>query len=92
MIQFFDNPEKMIKCSCTLVTETGNLTGTLRLSQASEDSVTIIEGEIRGLTEGKHGISVNVYGNLSGGAAGCGPIFNPFGEKDSADHFHFFTV
>ncbi len=58
------------------------MTGTLRLSQASEESATIIEGEIRGLTEGKHGISVNVYGNLSGGAAGCGPIFNPFGEKN----------
>ena len=70
----------MAKCTCSLVTETGGFAGLLRLSQASEDSSTIIEGEIRGLTVGKHGISVNVFGNLSGGAAGCGPIFNPFGE------------
>uniref|UniRef100_A0A7S2SG03 Superoxide dismutase copper/zinc binding domain-containing protein n=1 Tax=Eucampia antarctica TaxID=49252 RepID=A0A7S2SG03_9STRA len=71
----------MASCSCKLVTETGSFAGSLFLSQASEESSTVIVGEIRGLTAGKHGISVNVHGNLSGGAAGCGPIFNPFGKN-----------
>ena len=70
----------MSKCTCNLIGETGSISGSLRLSQVSEDAPTTIEGEIRGLSAGKHGISVNVYGDLTGGATACGPIFNPKGE------------
>jgi len=75
----------MAKCICALHGDTGSshassIHGVLRLSQLSEDAPTIIEGEIRGLTPGKHGISINVFGDLSNGSATCGGIFNPFGE------------
>mmetsp|Transcript_15089 Transcript_15089/g.21364 ORF Transcript_15089/g.21364 Transcript_15089/m.21364 type:complete len:157 (+) Transcript_15089:54-524(+) len=72
----------MAKCVCSLSGESGtSVSGLLRLSQSTEDSPTTIEGEIRGLTPGKHGITVNVYGDLSEGAASCGAIFNPFGKS-----------
>ena len=54
--------------------------GILTLSQASEDAPTVISGELKGLASGKHGISINVYGDLSDGATSCGEIFNPFGQ------------
>uniref|UniRef100_A0A7S2EXU4 Superoxide dismutase copper/zinc binding domain-containing protein n=1 Tax=Trieres chinensis TaxID=1514140 RepID=A0A7S2EXU4_TRICV len=76
---------KMAKCSCSLTGEgPESVSGLLRLSQASEDGPTIIEGEIKGLTAGKHAISVNVYGDLTQGLAGCGVIFNPFGKNHGA--------
>ena len=72
----------MAKCVCSLSSESGSsVSGILRLSQASEDGPTTIEGELRGLSPGKHGITVNVFGDLSDGATSCGPIFNPFGTK-----------
>uniref|UniRef100_A0A6S8ZIB6 superoxide dismutase n=1 Tax=Ditylum brightwellii TaxID=49249 RepID=A0A6S8ZIB6_9STRA len=74
----------MSKCTCTISGEGGSVTGSLRLSQLSEDAPTIIQGEIKGLTAGKHAISVHVYGDLTDGAVGCGPIFNPFGKNHGA--------
>ena len=75
----------MAKCVCSLVSESGSsVTGILRLSQASEDGPTLFEGELRGLSPGKHGISVNLSGDLSDGASSCGPIFNPFGKTHGA--------
>ena len=72
--------EKMVKCCCSLSNESGSgVSGVLRLSQVSEDGPTTIEGEIKGLSSGKHGITVNTFGDLSEGAASCGEIFNPFG-------------
>ena len=68
---------------CVLQPESGSsgVSGTLVLSQLTEDTATTISGEIRGLTPGKHGMSIHVYGDLSRGAASCGPIFNPFGAS-----------
>jgi Cu-Zn family superoxide dismutase len=75
----------MAKCICVIHGDTGSshsssVYGVLRLNQQSEDAPTIIEGEIRGLSPGKHGISVNVFGDLSNASASCGVIFNPFGK------------
>ncbi len=75
----------MAKCICIIHGDTGSshsssIYGVLRLTQQSEDAPTIIEGEIRGLAPGKHGISVNVFGDLSNASASCGAIFNPFGK------------
>lgn len=53
----------------------------MTLVQASEDGPTVISGELKGLAPGKHGISINVYGDLSDGATSCGDIFNPFGQS-----------
>ena len=68
-------------CVCALQSESGSsVHGILTLSQASEDAPTVISGELKGLAPGKHGISINVYGDLSDGATSCGEIFNPFGQ------------
>jgi superoxide dismutase, Cu-Zn family len=71
----------MTSCACVLSSEGSNgASGTLILSQASEEAPTKIEGSIRGLTpRQKHGITVCVWGDLSQGGVSCGPIFNPFG-------------
>eukprot|EP00978_Attheya_sp_CCMP212_P008446 scaffold19858_cov56-Attheya_sp.AAC.3 len=74
----------MAKCICTISGEGGSIAGSLRLSQMSVDSVTVIEGEIRGLTPGKHGISINIYGDTSEGATTTGARFNPFGKNHGA--------
>ena len=57
------------------------ITGFLTLSQSTEDSPTLIEGELAGLTPGKHGIHVHVFGDVSLGLTSCGGIFNPFGKN-----------
>ncbi|KAL7572541.1 hypothetical protein ACA910_000364 [Epithemia clementina (nom. ined.)] len=56
----------------------GAVLGSLTLSQ-NGDKVSVT-GTLSGLAggAGKRGISVCTYGNLSGGAQSCGPIFNPF--------------
>jgi superoxide dismutase, Cu-Zn family len=68
-------------CVCLFQSESGSsVHGILTLSQASDDSPTIITGEIKGLSPGKHGLSIHVYGDLSDGTTTCGEIFNPFGQ------------
>ena len=71
----------MTTCVCVLQSEGSvGVTGTLKLSQATDDGPTRIEGLVRGLTPGqKHGISVCIYGDISDGGNSCGPVFNPFG-------------
>lgn len=71
----------MATCVCVLQSEGSiGVSGTIKLSQLSDDAATTIEGQVRGLTPGqKHGISVCVYGDLSDGGTSCGPSFNPFG-------------
>lgn len=71
--------------TCKITGESG-VTGILRLAQSAASAPTTIQGEIRGLTPGKHGITVNVSGDLTEGAASTGDIFNPFGT------FAFFVV
>jgi superoxide dismutase, Cu-Zn family len=73
------------RCTCSLSAEAGSaVTGMLTLVQASDDSPTVITGEIRGLSPGKHGVTVNTYGDVSDGAQSCGPTFNPFTQQHGA--------
>eukprot|EP00591_Stephanopyxis_turris_P009045 CAMPEP_0195518104 /NCGR_PEP_ID=MMETSP0794_2-20130614/12258_1 /TAXON_ID=515487 /ORGANISM="Stephanopyxis turris, Strain CCMP 815" /LENGTH=153 /DNA_ID=CAMNT_0040647017 /DNA_START=61 /DNA_END=522 /DNA_ORIENTATION=- len=72
----------MAKSVCCLSGE--GISGVLRITQTSEDAPTIIEGEMKGLSSGKHAISINVYGDLSDVATSCGGIFNPFGKNHGA--------
>ena len=66
--------------TCKITGESG-VAGILRLAQSSSDAPTTIQGDVRGLTPGKHGITVNVSGDLTEGAASTGDIFNPFGAS-----------
>eukprot|EP00339_Tiarina_fusa_P030333 CAMPEP_0117051594 /NCGR_PEP_ID=MMETSP0472-20121206/35643_1 /TAXON_ID=693140 ORGANISM="Tiarina fusus, Strain LIS" /NCGR_SAMPLE_ID=MMETSP0472 /ASSEMBLY_ACC=CAM_ASM_000603 /LENGTH=154 /DNA_ID=CAMNT_0004765857 /DNA_START=41 /DNA_END=501 /DNA_ORIENTATION=+ len=76
----------MATCVCVLQAEgSSGVSGSLKLSQNTEDGPTTIEGQVRGLTPGqKHGISVCVFGDLSDGGTSCGPSFNPFGKTHGA--------
>ena len=46
--------------------------GSITFEQKTEDSPTIIEGEVRGLEEGLHGFHIHVYGDLSQGCTSTG--------------------
>lgn len=72
----------MARCVCVMTGE--SVSGVLSLSQASEDSPTIIEGTLSGLAPGLHGLHVHVFGDFSTGLTSAGGIFNPFGKPHSA--------
>lgn len=72
--------------SSNVITTTGGssstVIGTLFLRQETAgDGAVRITGTLSNLSPGKHGLSVGVAGDLSRGAASCGPTFNPFGER-----------
>ncbi|CAJ0565913.1 unnamed protein product, partial [Mesorhabditis spiculigera] len=65
--------------------------GTVYLRQDKESDPTVIKGEIRGLTPGKHGFHVHQYGDSTNGCISAGPHFNPFnkthgGPNDESRH------
>ncbi|CAJ0574825.1 unnamed protein product, partial [Mesorhabditis spiculigera] len=65
--------------------------GTVYLRQDKESDPTVIKGEIRGLTPGKHGFHVHQYGDSTNGCISAGPHFNPFnkthgGPNDETRH------
>ena len=41
--------------------------GFISFTQAAEDSPTVMDGEVKGLGKGKHGLCINVFGDLSKG-------------------------
>mmetsp|Transcript_18299 Transcript_18299/g.30504 ORF Transcript_18299/g.30504 Transcript_18299/m.30504 type:complete len:156 (+) Transcript_18299:49-516(+) len=73
----------MARSMCVMTGEDG-VGGHLVLSQAQEDAPTIIDGVITGLTPGKHGIHIHVFGDFSQGLTSAGGIFNPFGKNHGA--------
>ena len=73
----------MVQCVC-VIRSGGDIKGTLILEQESEDTPTVIKGEISGLATGKHGISLHVFGDISDGAKRIGEHFNPFGKNHGA--------
>lgn len=57
-----------------------SVNGLVRFLQATEDCC-IIDGTIDGLAEGKHGLHINEFGDLSQGCKSTGSHFNPTNEK-----------
>ena len=80
----------MATCVCVFISEgSSGVTGSISLVQNQEDSPTVIEGQLRGLTPNqRHGISVCTYGDARDSSSSCGPIFNPFG-KYALHHIRF---
>nr|CAH7715060.1 unnamed protein product [Callosobruchus chinensis] len=52
-----------------------NVSGNIKF--VKEDKGVHIEGEIRGLSPGKHGFHIHNLGNIGPGCTGAGPHFNP---------------
>mmetsp|Transcript_9598 Transcript_9598/g.11948 ORF Transcript_9598/g.11948 Transcript_9598/m.11948 type:complete len:155 (+) Transcript_9598:141-605(+) len=71
----------MAKSSVGLTSGDGSISGVLELEQASESAPTLIKGEVTGLTPGKHGIAVLVFGDLSNPPQSLGGHFNPHGKN-----------
>lgn len=55
----------MAKAIVTISSLDDVISGTLLLEQETFDAPTKITGELLGLTPGKHGISVHVFGDIS---------------------------
>ena len=68
----------MAKCVAQILGE--GIKGILKFEQAQESVPTIIDGEIRGLTPGKHGLHVHIFGDFSQNFHAAAGIFNPFGK------------
>lgn len=64
-----------VKGVCVLV---GSVQGTLSFTQTGED--TKVEGEVKGLTPGKHGFHIHQFGDATNGCVSAGPHFNPAGK------------
>ena len=58
--------------------------GTVSFEQETFDGATVIKGEVTGLTPGKHGLAVHVFGDLSQSGARTGGHFNPFAKNHGA--------
>ncbi|OBZ90504.1 Superoxide dismutase [Cu-Zn], chloroplastic [Choanephora cucurbitarum] len=60
-------------------TETnGLILGTVKLIQKDDHSSTRVVVDVKGLSEGNHGIHIHAFGDISGGCGNTGPHFNPF--------------
>lgn len=59
-----------------VLTGTSNVTGKITFTETSDGAI-LIEGQVVGLTEGKHGFHVHALGDLSNGCTSTGAHFNP---------------
>jgi Cu-Zn family superoxide dismutase len=69
----------MARC-CAVLTGEG-VKGELIFHQSQEEAPTSIDGQIKGLTPGKHGLHLHVFGDFTEGLISAGGIFNPFGRN-----------
>ena len=76
-------PNLMARSMCVLTGE-GGIGGVISLQQALEEAPTVIDGTITGLTPGRHGFHIHVFGDFSKGMVSAGGIFNPFGKNHGA--------
>jgi Cu-Zn family superoxide dismutase len=77
------NNRRMARACVMLTSLEGNIKGKLVLEQASYEAPTTLVGEITGLGPGRHGISINMFGDLSSADA-VGLHFNPHGKNHGA--------
>ncbi len=81
--EYFSSHSSRARARCEL-TGLGDsqVKGFLEFHQRTEDKPTTITGEISGLEpSSKHGLSIQVFGDLSDGFASMGGHFNPMGKN-----------
>nr|AFK37142.1 unknown [Lotus japonicus] len=61
-----------------------NIFGVVRLAQVNME-LARIEANFSGLSPGKHGWSINEFGDLTRGAASTGKVFNPTNEENTKE-------
>lgn len=55
----------------------GGISGIIRFQQRAEEAATLISGQIKGLTPGKHGLRILIFGDTSDSFKALGSVFNP---------------
>jgi len=68
----------MVKCICVLHKNENNICGIIKFSQ-NNNSIVLVEYNIRGLKDGYHGFHIHEYGDLTDGCSSSCSHFNPFG-------------
>nr|AJD25265.1 Cu/Zn superoxide dismutase-like protein [Plectreurys tristis] len=64
--------------------QNGTVVGTITLQSQGPGSPVTVNGQISGLTSGKHGFHVHQFGDLSNGCAAAGGHYNPFNRQHGA--------
>ncbi|GAN04633.1 conserved hypothetical protein [Mucor ambiguus] len=71
-------PHEALTAIVSLSGPNATVSGTVTFNQADSSSATQIFANLTGLTEGKHGLHIHQFGDLSNGCASLGPHYNPF--------------
>lgn len=70
---------------CVLHQNNNNVSGIIKLSQQNDSSPVIIDYDIKGLSDGKHGFHIHKYGDLSDNCVSACSHFNPYKKKHGSN-------
>ena len=85
-----EKPTETIKASCEFdFLGYSHSEGRLDIQQKPGDNTSLI-GTFWGIHEGKHGLKVHEFGDLSHGCESTGDVWNPYGQKQGNHHTDIF--